>query len=218
MGHTGTPENELAKYLKERLKRIEDCYRDIENKVMDDETTLMHGVDTITEMEFSTAYRHINFSIRNTFRYVMLVAVCSFVEEALVRIAKQLDRDYSAHIQESDRTNRAKAHLDLLSEHAGLELKPIAPQLPVFKNMIILRNCVVHAWGNVAEDRNRVQVREAVAGLTEAAAKGNQDFVRITEDDYLYFGDHIVVEAILKAESIINHVLKSLLGQPIVRW
>jgi len=210
-------ERKLARFLRDRLTRIQTCNCDIENKLRDEEHEYLKywNGHVIDESDYSKAYNHIDLVVRQTFRYAMLVTVCSFVEDALVRIGKRSDANYNCDIKEIDsngKMNCAKAHLDLLCKYCGLDATPIKSECESFRQIVTLRNCVVHAWGNVAEDRNPDQVKEAVEHLVESGKEGNFDFVDISRDKCLHLGDNIIVHAILAAQSIIDHIAKSLLG------
>jgi len=221
MAKKDTPERKLVRFFRERLRRIKICNCDIESKIGEDEGKCREALNKgkISKADLAKASQHIEFAVAQTFRYAMLVAVCSFVEEALVRIAKHADEDYGGHIKEIHLwENRAKAHLDLLRDHCGLNYDPIESQCERFHKMIILRNCVVHAWGNVAEDTRRRKVEKAVRKLDKWGQEKTFCLAKILDDDYLYIGGDMITTAILKAEEIVGYVCESVLEEKIPPW
>lgn len=130
----------------------------------------------------------------------MLVGVCSLLEEAMKAIAALLARDYEAKLRAEKKGNWLHRHIRVLSRSVNVDLAGVQTELDRFHKLITLRNCIVHAWGKVAAVRKPAAVRAAAQAIETA---------EVSEDGYLFLGDQVVVEAIIAAENIADHILKS---------
>lgn len=198
---------DLAKYLRRRLQYLEQCNAEIEGKLSEDKLDLCRQIDEGVYSKHDPAIGkvifHLEFIVGNTFRYTMLVGLCSFLEEALKEITERLVDDYQVKINAEERGNWLKKHISVLSTQAGVNMVAIQSDLDTFDNLIALRNCIVHAWGNVNKARNPTAVREAAKRIETA---------EISKDSFLVLGDQVVPEAIIAAENIVDSILTSRLN------
>jgi hypothetical protein len=192
----------LADYLHRRLERLAQCNAEIESNLSDDKQDLCLQVDdggiTANDPAIGRVFFQIEYVFGNTIRYTMLVGVCSFLEEALKAIARLRVANYEAALAEQKHGNWLKKHIHLLSKSIVLDLSSIQGDLDKYAALIVLRNCVVHAWGKVSESQNPGRIEAAVLAIESA---------EITKDGYLFFGDQVVIEAIIAAENISDALL-----------
>jgi len=204
MGEDTQANRKLACYLKHRLQCLDDCRIEIESKLYDDERALIDKVDEgeykATDPDVSRMLFHIGFVVANTIRYTMLVGVCTFLEEALKAVTKRRVPDYEARLRAQKKGNWLHKNIALLAASCHLDTRAYGAQLNKFHDMITIRNCIVHAWGNVSEARDPAALKAAVA-RTESAS--------ISEDGYVLLGDQVLAEAICAAEQIADRVLTS---------
>ena len=130
----------------------------------------------------------------------MLVGVCSFLEEAIKGITKRLVADYDARLKAQKDGNWLHRHLQVLSDCVGLDIVPFESEVSVFDDLITLRNCIVHAWGKLAESHDPRAV-QAASERTESA--------EVSKDGYLVLGDQVIPGAIIAAEKIADGMLAS---------
>ncbi len=200
------PAGHLADYLHRRLQYLERCNAEIETRLFDDQRDLLqkidHGEFGPTDPVIGQTLFHLEYVLGNTLRYAMLVAVCSFLEEAMKAITRHLVADYDSRIEGSKkrRENWLRTHIRILHEAISLDLTTIQSQLETFHDLITLRNCVVHAWGKLAGTKNPGTVQAAVSRI---------ETVEVSRDGYLVFGDQVVPAAIIAAEEIAESVLTS---------
>ena len=210
MAHKSSPAHELARYLRERLRRLEICAEDYETRLSDDRIDLCRKVDEGVcdrdDPDLRSAMFHLEYELGNTFRQAMLVALCSYLEEALKAIGSCLVVDYTAKLKKQ-KGSWLERHISVLCARAGVDRTVVAAEIAKFGDMIVLRNCVTHSGGNVRTDRDSDAIRGAVDRIDGAA---------ISEDDFLLFNHLIVPEAIVAAEGIADHILGSTLGVSIV--
>jgi hypothetical protein len=146
---------------------------------------------------------HLEYVVRNTFRYTMLAGVCSFLEEALKAIAQRSVSDYGARLKKLKSGNWLQKHISVLSDALALDVASIKADFAKFNDLICIRNCIVHAWGNLAQDSNATAVRNAAQRIESAD---------VSRDDFLVLGDQVIPEALNAAESIAEHILTSKLS------
>ena len=60
--------------------------------------------------------------------------------------------------------------------------------LDQFSDVITLRNCISHTWGNIAKGKYPKQVSEAVQRIAVIQQSQNCEFAYISNDDYLVLG------------------------------
>jgi hypothetical protein len=192
----------LADYLRMRLERLRQCNSELERKLSDDRDALCRRVDkgeirrddpVIGRVAF-----HLEYVLGNTFRYTLLVGVCSFLEEAVKEITKLRVADYDASVkkEQGKKGSWLDKHVRVLSG-AGVDLAPVGKELQDFGYCITLRNCIVHSWGKVAEAKDQNLVETAASHVESAA---------ITKDGYLALGDVVVAFALYAAEEIVLHL------------
>jgi hypothetical protein len=195
---------DLADYLHERLRRLEQCNAKVEEKLCDDRiafcTKIDEGVYSKNDPIIGQMVHHLEMVVGNTFRYTMLVGVCSFLEEAMKTITKRLVSDYETRIKSQRKGNWLRKHIRVLSDTVGLDVAPIQAEVNKFHDLITLRNCVVHVWGRLEEATNPDAVRQAAERVETAG---------ISKDGYLVFGDQVVPEAIITGENIADEILKT---------
>jgi hypothetical protein len=198
------PTNDLGEYLHRRLQYLDRCNAEIESKLSDDERNLCGKIDdgaySKNDPSVGQIIFHLEYVVGNTFRYTMLVGVCSFLEEAIKAISKRLVADYEAKIKAPRKGTWLWKHICVLSGCVSLDLAPIQSDLDTFQDLITLRNCVVHAWGRIAEANDPDAVKAAAERIETAA---------VSADGFLIFGDQVVPDAIIAAENIAEHVLTS---------
>src|SRR5262249_14500943 len=79
---------ELAQYLRNRLQFLVDINHRFEEQIRKDKQEL---IDRTTDMaRVGTAIYYLDCGLGRTFRYMILIGVCSFVEESLKAIAAWL--------------------------------------------------------------------------------------------------------------------------------
>ncbi len=194
MTTTEPTNSELAAYLRGRLQWLDTCNAEIEKKISKGLEGLKDDADS------GKIYKHYEYVLGNTFRYVLLVGMCSYVEEALNEIGKRLCRDYGAQIKCIKRATSFQKQLKVLSSSGAVDITPIESELDHFDQLITLRNCIVHCWGNVAAARNAAAVKAASKKVNGAT---------LTPDEFLVLDDQVVADASNAAETIVDHILDS---------
>jgi hypothetical protein len=150
----------IAKYLKERLRRLGDCAADVENRWTKDTIEFINSCDCD---DVRVKYlSHMEGVLANTFRYSMLIAVCTFLEEAVKAMCALSVTDYERKLQKSGDGTWLARHQRLLTADASVDLTAIAGELAEMEDFIQVRNCIAHAWGNVKRCRNSRIVEQIV--------------------------------------------------------
>jgi len=202
--NANNPNHQLGEYLRKRLQHLEQCIGEFNSHLEELERELDRNLHNGTvrrdDPEVGKINHHREYVVANTFRYTMLVGLCSFLEEAIKEITKRLVSDYDAKIKAAKKGNWLVRHTRVLVDQFGIDLGPIDEDLKKFHDLITLRNCVVHAWGKVAGANNPSAVKDAVDRIETA---------EIFKDGFLCFGDQVLPEAIVAAENIADHILES---------
>ena len=195
--------NDLRGYLYRRLQYINQCYAEIQSKLSDDANDLLQKIDdgdcNVNDPVVGEIIYNLDFVVGYTFRYTMLVGVCSFLEESVKAITELvLKAEYKAKINAHKRVSWLDKHIRALSEDDSKKWNTIQSNLNTFRDLVTLRNCVVHTWGKVAGTKKPSEVRRAADRIETAD---------ISADGYLIFGDQVVPTAIIAAENITEHLI-----------
>ena len=216
MGSNTARPKDLGDYLHRRLSFLETLNAEMESNIGNQKAALTmrlprekskNGVYDKSDASIVKIINHLDFVLLNTSRYTILIAVCSFLEEAMKEISKQLvlkyEKELASQASTMKRANWLKKHVELLIRHAGIDANAVQSDLSMFHDLICLRNCVVHCWGKVDKARNPQAVH---------AASNRIDTAEVSRDGYLIFGDQVIPEAIIAAENIAESILTSKLG------
>lgn len=198
------PNQELAQYLHKRLEYLEECTSAFNSHLDEGEQELQRkikqGIVQADDSVVGEIRFHHRYVLANTFRYTMLVGLCSFLEEAIKKITQRIVSNYETNIKAVKKGNWLQRHRLVLAKHSGVDLGPIIEDMSTFQYLITMRNCVVHAWGKVEGARDPKAVKEAVAQI---------DTVEVTANGFLYFGDQVLPAAVIAAERIADHISDS---------
>ena len=140
-------------------------------------------------------------------REAILVMFCSLMEEVLRDIAKICVPNYDDEIKREN-GSWLKKHLGVLNKAKGVDVSE--DDVEFLQYFIDLRNCVVHAGGNVNKSRYGDGIKEAVSSLQEYGRSHGSYMLGEWEDGYLKLDDHFVPVLVKKGEKIINGVFKNL--------
>ena len=150
----------------------------------------------VNETVLNQEWHRLNFQTTSVLRYAMLprfVGLTEYIVKAICRIA---DADAC----------RALAHRSWFKEHIrlltklGVPLDGIADELENFKHLEVLRNCVVHANGDIDACKDPNRVANAIDAIDTA------DRFR---DGFVWLGDQVIPTAQLAlgriAERLFQH-------------
>lgn len=201
MGNHVSKGQDVVGYFQKRLEYLSRCWTEIEAKLSGDRMTLLDKIDngecSKDDPALGQAFHHLDFVVGNTFRYTMLVGVCSFLEEALVLIGRRLMCDYSERMKQQKQGNWLHRNVCVLTGPASLNVAEMQRDLGTFHDMITLRNGIVHAWGNLAECRDPVAITEAAQRINGVEIVGG----------HLVLEEEVVAEALSAAENIVEDAL-----------
>ncbi len=196
---------EFRWYIQSRLERLEQYKAEIEGQLYRDRRSLIQrsskGTRSPSDPTVGRRLFHLEYVISNTFRYSMLIALCTFLEEAVQTIAQQIVRDADGIAKRIKGKSVLGKYLKVLEERAGVDLTPVSRDIQVLAHLVVLRNCVAHAWGKLGRTRNRCAVEKAVKQVATAA---------ISRDGFLILSDQVIPQAIVAAETIAEHILDML--------
>jgi hypothetical protein len=204
-----TPEqkNELVSYLKIRLKYIRDCATLLEG-FLDAEYkryALQSDNNKLTP-EMQEVLHDIEYGLTLTFRYCMLVAVCSYVEDSLKKIGELVVSDYSQKIK-SDHSHDSwfRKHLRVLESDAKIDFTAIESDISLFEDIITVRNAIVHTWGKVDEVKNPAKLETIIENKKKKY--GTNNWIEKTANGYIFLNDLALPNAKITATNIVRHVL-----------
>ena len=204
------PHRALSYYLRKRLEYLEQFNAHFESHLSDEKQNLCMKVSDgeldQNNSEIGKIVHHLDFVLGNTHRYTLLVGICSFLEESMKEITKRLITDYAAQI-DKEKGNWLRRHIRVLNKSTGIDDFKLHDDLKTFHDLICLRNCIVHSWGNIKEAKSPDEVRAALKGVESASE---------TKDGYLFLGDQVIPAAIIAAENIVDAIMTSKLGNSII--
>lgn len=189
-------------YLQKRFDYLQTCDAYIEEKLEDARQDLVRRVNEDELKPQEPPLKQDLFEIEvvtDTFRYSMLVATCTFLEEFIRFITRQLIADYEAKLKDAKRGSWLSKHLELLASCVDLDIKSIERQKIIFEDVILVRNTITHAWGRVEASKSPEKLRAIVS---------RHDWANISNDGFLVLDDQAVPDAMLAAVEIVENILK----------
>ena len=189
-------------YLQKRFDYLQTCDAYIEEKLEDARQDLVRRVNEDELKPQEPPFKQDLFEIEvvtETFRYSMLVATCTFLEESIRFITRQLIADYEAKLKDAKRGSWLSKHLELLASCVDLDIKSIESQKIIFEDVILVRNTIAHAWGRVAASKSPDKLRAIVS---------RHDWANISNDGFLVLDDQAVPNAMVAAVEIVEHILQ----------
>lgn len=196
----------LIGYLSEKLESIYQIYVSFEDNLSENKISLANS--DISEQDIHRACDHLEYIEANLFRQAMLIMVCSFLEEAMNLIGEAAIPDFSVKISKKRKVNWFDKHRRLF-EGVGVSFKEIEDKCERIKDLVIVRNCIVHAGGRIEKCRCPAKVEKAVERLKERDRDMNTNLVEITDNKFLYLGDNIIAMTIFASEEIIKQCSKA---------
>jgi hypothetical protein len=210
---TRTKEEQLfVDYLKKRWTDLQDTRGYMVTKRNDDERAWLELVDRgkKTKIEAKRGLDHIEHVIHRTFRYVMVTAICTFLEETAREFARRAyTSDFEKRFEAKEKAmhlSKTMTSIELLID-VGFDTTSIQGDLKKLGSLIKLRNCVAHTWGKVETGSRGEAIKEAVKVVDSAKVL----------DGFLCFGDQVIPDAILACENICNAMIDQLLPHAKIR-
>ena len=191
----------IAEYLRTRLKYLRNCRIHIENTLSDESLEFVNSEDdegTINRFLFN-----IDCVVANTFRYSMLIAACSFLEEAVNLLCRVSIRDYNQKLKAIKKGGWLTKHRQLLEAESSVDIAAVQEHWDKMADVVPIRNCITHKWGNVNDCQNSEHDREIAA---------REDSYSVTKDGYLLLNNEAVTYALLASQKIVGKLAEDLLG------
>jgi hypothetical protein len=197
---------ELLNYADWRFEQLEHCKCEIEDRVR-------KGVVDVAKQSrkrkesglppdpsLAAMWYHTEYTLGNTFRYALLVGVCSVLEEMVKTIA---ERQFPGEPVKGKGMNWLDKHLALFAKRPGFATTDEFKQwVADFDDIVTLRNCICHNWGSIAKDDYPQQVMDALKRIGKRAERQNTSLAEPSKDDYLYLGDNMVSDVLCLAHDI----------------
>lgn len=192
---------QIREYLKTRIDFLEACDTEIENKISNDLDSAVNL--NLSDEDFTRCFFHLEHAVGCTFRYCMLIAVCSFLEEAHEAICQHSVAGYESKRGSSGKGSWLDRHRRMFVEHSILCIDEVCEQYDLMKDFVVIRNSLVHTWGNINKSKNSARLRQIIQNRGELLEEYG--------DGYLHLGDQVFPVAIEASERIVNHLSKHLL-------
>jgi hypothetical protein len=217
---------DLLRYARWRTEQLSHCHCEIEKKINDGKYDLLDKnrqqleSGAAEDPSLGRLLYHLEYTLGNTLRYTLIIGVCSVLEESVKAIAEEEFPDKgkrNATLMDKSQTgkNWLQKHIHLFATLPGFTTSELF-QLDVarFSDIITLRNCIGHSWGNVAKDAHPDQVTKAVRRIRIREEQEKCHFAAISPDGYLVLGDNMVSDSINLAE-IITEDLCACMSHPV---
>lgn len=190
----------LGQYLGSRLEFLRTCNAAIHNHIEEEKRRLLdfEAKDDEGERAIVLGLHRLDCMVGQTFRYSMLIAYCTFCEEALRVISQAIAPSYEADLQNHQRGNWLQKHCRLLDAH-GIDLSQRQTQVTDLLDAVPIRNCIVHAWGDLTQARHRKHIEEIV--------KRSKHFA-ISCDQFLLLNDTATPAIGIAARELCEFVLR----------
>jgi hypothetical protein len=196
---TSEQKEELMTYLSKRFEYIRESVASAETFLKEERDRYAKQATTQGELSpgIQDALHDIDYGLSTTFRYCFLVAVCSFVDDFLKKVGALTVTDYDRKF-EGFKGNWLNKHLRVLKSETGINIAPVNDQIVLFKDIVTVRNAIVHQWGKVETSRNK-KILETIIG--------KYDWIKKSADGYIYLNDNAISTALVAVREIVQHIL-----------
>jgi hypothetical protein len=209
-------------------EQIEYCKNLVEQKIADEKMELLErGNDgTVSDASLRQLWNHLELTLGNTFRFTLLAGVCAVLEECVNAIIDRLvpdEQERKKKLREAENkvkvgkgwSNWLESRIQLISTVVTLNQTPqFESDLNKFSDVITLRNCIGHAWGNVENTDYPQQVRDVVKRLENEARQQNSELAFISPAGRLELGRDMISYALDPVIPIIEFVCDKMTALP----
>jgi len=203
--------NERQRYFKLRLETTWGVYLRAEGELDKAQQVLIDkiygGNLDSNNKEVKEARRKLEVWYPEVLREAILVMYCSLIEDVLRDITKLCVLNYEEEWNKR-KGNWFKRSLNILKDVKGIKVDKNDAKF--FQHFYKLRNCVVHAGGNVNKSKYEDDVKKAVSSLQEYGRIPNFDMLGEWKDGYLQLGEQFLSEVHIRGENILDVIFKNL--------
>jgi len=199
-GHTLRQLDELEDYFQELERKFETDKKKISLRY--EEATSKSKLDPEEEADlaeyFSEEFQIIEDTFLKTFRYSMIVTICSVIEVALNDLCR-----YIRHLKElplsledlrDDGLRRAETYL---TKVCAIYFSTTAHEWNEIIKLSLIRNCIVHAQGNVNDTKSPSKIQNIIESTRHISLKN---------DKHIILEREFIVTSILNSKKLLNEV------------
>jgi hypothetical protein len=177
------------------LLRAHDAIHEIYRRAEDALEEEMRGVDwSQMRPEDAKAERDFCEQMRQSIRQAVLIMLYSYLEAGMDLIGKRFVTDYTKKkkAEEKTRDGDFKARLRVFAD-SDIHLAA-AQDGDIAEALRLIRNCLVHAAGRVAQSTERQKLTDAILLLQEDGRKSNCESIEIQEEQ-IFLHDYVIALA-----------------------
>lgn len=193
------------KFFSQKLETMWNVYLNF-NEQLDSEfsKTWQAFCEDKNEQQYKDYLHEIEFPYRNILNGSMLTSFCSLTEHVIANITKTHVPDYENKLRKKKRNWLIK-NIKLLNEQK-FNIDQNSEDIEFFCHYIEIRNCIVHAGGNISNSK-RTQLKNAIEAIREYATVGNYNMIEI-KDNFLLLGTNLISDVVIRSEAIIENILE----------
>jgi len=189
---------ELVRYLNTRIEFLHNCNAEIEDMLDHKKQELVNS--KLDNQYLDKGYKYFEYVVANTYRYAMLIAVCTFLEETLKNLSPQIVKDYKNKIRGVTKGTWLEKHRLLFSQcKPKLVSGSVSKSWALMLDIVQVRNCLAHAWGKVCKCKNQQKVKKII---------DHYDFLELTGDGFIFLDDEAITSAIAESDQILIHLFE----------
>ena len=209
---------QFKRYFYKRLEALDYCNNTFEIKVRDEIKTIMNSdnsgrvlsIDSelYFDSELSKAFAKLNYRIPSTFRNCMIVAVCTLIEDFLLRIGTDTIINFEKKAKKVKKAKKEKEGLSKIKRYGRVlqdefsSFTPINNDLQLIDDFVTIRNSIVHTWGKIDSEKKkkRAKLRDIIL---------RQNWVEETNDGYIFLNNEAYADAITPVKKLVRQILVS---------
>lgn len=208
MNTYATSAEKLINYMSIRSDDLSDCNSKVENELWSENQRLIEGVsdpdDPDKRIAVSRAIHEREKRAARTFRYMLLISVCSFVEESVKQLAQLKFPDWKDRLPKNG--SELEKYAAIFVDANLVDRKELEPQIDSIIQFIWLRNCVVHAWGCLRAYKYPHDIQQVVKDVNRGKSP---PLIGIDKKEFLWFTEDLVSHAICDADDVIEVLTKA---------
>lgn len=194
-------------YIRKRFETLEHISATVEERRDDEIRQLCDEINAdpslIDDESVGQRLHFAEYRLASSLRNMLLVAALSFLEGALRLIGEERAPDFGTHVDEYLRRSKGalwRARVHVVIEARGLADKVLSDTISHLDRLWLVRNCIVHAEGNVLSSRSPEVVGRALVDGSLGS---------VSKDGFVFLDDQAIPDALTSIDRVLNTAMSS---------
>jgi hypothetical protein len=193
---------QFISYFRNRLESLDYCNSIFKSALQDEKQNMVDSVKrgniSADDPELKEALSKIEGFLLPTLSYLMIGAVCSFLEETLLRIGMLSFSDFDSEAKKLRNMSTVRKYLKVYQSNMAIDLVPIQVHISIIDDIIFLRNVIMHYWGKI-DDYKKLGKLQAIIACRK--------WVSVTDEGRIFLDDQAYADVTNPVLEIVQYLV-----------